>query len=90
MANSKSAKKRVRQALVRRERNRMNTSVLKTSLKKFRAEVAESLSQPDRLQPAFQLVQSQIAVARRKGVLHKNKMARLVRQCYQAISKPNQ
>ncbi len=41
MPNTKSAKKRLRQSLVRRTRNRATKSVLKTLVKKVRESIAE-------------------------------------------------
>ena len=72
MANIKSQKKRNRQNLVRRERNKSIKSDMKTSIKKV--EAAAAAGEPtDEL---FIAAQKKIDIAAQKGVLHPNTAAR--------------
>ncbi|MCL2036683.1 MAG: 30S ribosomal protein S20 [Oscillospiraceae bacterium] len=72
MPNIKSAKKRVLISRVRRERNKAKRSELRTKLKKARAEGATSV----------QIKDAAVFVDRAagKGIIHKNKAARLKSQ----------
>jgi len=70
MANIKSAKKRVGQSARRRNRNRAVRTRLRSVLKAYRA--AEKKQKPERLAPTI----SEIDVALKKGVLHRNAAAR--------------
>ena len=72
MANIKSQKKRNRQNLVRRERNKSIRSDMKTSIKKV--QVAAAAGEPtDEL---IRVAQKKIDIAAQKGVLHPNAAAR--------------
>ncbi|MDF1614622.1 30S ribosomal protein S20 [Desulfurivibrio dismutans] len=76
MANHKSAIKRNRQNVVRRERNRSNRSRLKTLYRRIdEAMVANS---PDQAREALQNAVPMIAKAVNKGVLHRNTAARKI------------
>jgi small subunit ribosomal protein S20 len=72
--NIKSAKKRVELSKVQNERNRMEKSALKTTIKKFDAAVASG----DREQAAaaYQAAVKAIDKGVTKGILHKNTAAR--------------
>ncbi|HTO86554.1 MAG TPA: 30S ribosomal protein S20 [Thermoanaerobaculia bacterium] len=70
MANIKSAEKRIKQTARRQQRNRSVRSRLRGALKAFR-----SLEEKDRAQ-ALPAAVSQIARARKKGVIHKKAAAR--------------
>ena len=74
MPNIKSAKKRVALSKVANERNKMDKSALKTTLKKFDAAVAEG----NREQADVAYMAAVVAVdkAVNKGILHKNNAAR--------------
>lgn len=70
MANIKSAEKRIRQSGKQTARNRSVLSKLRTAVKKHRAD--PDSARAGSLPATF----SQIDVARRKGVIHKNAAAR--------------
>ncbi|NIP79588.1 MAG: 30S ribosomal protein S20 [Gemmatimonadetes bacterium] len=71
MANSKSAKKRIRQNRRRQERNRNQRSRLKTAIKDVgAAEDGEAAEQ------AFRRASSLLDRFSRRGLLHRNKAAR--------------
>ena len=74
MPNIKSAKKRVLIAKVNNERNKMDKSILKTTLKKFDAAVAEG--NHEQADSAYQAAVQSIDKAAGKGILHKNNAAR--------------
>ena len=77
MANHKSAIKRNRQSLVRRDRNRMNRSMVKTALKKIDAaiEVEDSV---EKAQEALVAAVPIIERAAVKGAFHKKTASRKV------------
>ncbi len=70
MPHSSSAKKRMRQALRRRERNRAARTALRTAIKKVRTPNEETGESEYR--SAVQLLDR----AARKGLIHKNAAAR--------------
>jgi small subunit ribosomal protein S20 len=75
MPNTQGAKKRLRQNIVRRSRNRSVKSKLKAAIRKFREAVAAG-----ELETAQQLRTSTgrlLDKASSKGVIHANKAARL-------------
>ena len=74
MPNIKSAKKRVLVSKVNNERNKMEKSALKTTLKKFDAAVAEG--NREQADSAYQAAVQSIDKAAGKGILHKNAAAR--------------
>ena len=87
MPNIKSAKKRVLVSKVNNERNKMDKSILKTTLKKFDAAVAEEPTQAQALlNDSFSALDKAVA----KGVLHKNaanrKKARLAKRLAKAAN----
>ena len=74
MPNIKSAKKRVLVSKVNNERNKMDKSILKTTLKKFDAAVAEgNHEQADSAYKAAVKTNDQAVC---KGIIHKNNAAR--------------
>ena len=73
MPNIKSASKRVLVAKVRNERNRIGKSVLKTSLKKFDAAVAEG--NREAAENAYKVAVKTVDHAASKGLIHKNNAA---------------
>ena len=74
MANIKSAIKRQRQALVRRDRNKSATSSLRTSIKKLRSAVTEEDAEQAKtlLGDTVRLLDQ----SAKKGIIHRNKAAR--------------
>ncbi len=77
MANHKSALKRNRQSLVRRERNRMNRSKVKTAIKKIDAAIEVEGS----VEKAQELLIAAVPIIQRaaaKGTFHKKTASRNV------------
>jgi small subunit ribosomal protein S20 len=74
MANHVSALKRARQTEFKTERNRSNTSRLRTSLRAIREAI--SAGDAKKAQEAFRGTASVIDKAVQKGVLHKNTASR--------------
>ena len=73
MPNIKSAKKRVQLSEVRNARNKAERSVLKTTLKKFDAAVAEG--NRTEAEGAYKVAVKTVDKAVAKGILHKNNAA---------------
>ena len=85
MADHASAKKRARQTEKRRLVNRAVMSTMKTSMKKVREAVEKKdFSNIDML---LRDAQSVIAKTRRKGVIHKNNMARRISRLTAFVNK---
>lgn len=74
MANSAQARKRARQAEVRRQRNAAQRSMMRTELKK----VIKAIDARDLMaaQTAFQMATPVLDSMASKGLIHKNKAAR--------------
>lgn len=74
MPNHKSAEKRDRQNVKRREVNRSNRSELRTQIKKLRAALTgnDKKQSSELLQPTISLIDKAV----NKGILHKNTAAR--------------
>jgi small subunit ribosomal protein S20 len=70
MANIKSAEKRIRQSASRQKRNRAVRTRLRHSIKKIRQGEEKDAAK------AIPAAYSEIDLARRKGVIHKNAAAR--------------
>ena len=75
MPNTKSAKKRLRQSLERRTRNRTAKSAVKTQLRKIR-ELATA-GEVDKVKAEIPLTTKKLDQAASRGVLHRNTAARL-------------
>jgi small subunit ribosomal protein S20 len=75
MPNTKSAKKRLRQSLERRARNRAVKSAVKTQIRK--ASDALAAGSAEQTQAEFRLAVKKLDQAASKGVLHRNTAARL-------------
>lgn len=73
MPNIKSAEKRVRTSAQRRDRNRMQKSALKTSIKRFHKAVEVDTANADAV---LQQTIKTIDKAAAKGIIHKNAAAR--------------
>ena len=74
MANSKSAEKRIRQNEKRRLRNRISKSKVKTSMKKFLADVDSA--DKNSADESFKTLVKLMDTAARKGVYHQKSVAR--------------
>lgn len=74
MPNTKSAKKRLRQNVVRRMRNRMAKSAMRTQLRKVR-EAAEA-GDVEKAEQEYQLAAKKLDRAGAKNIIHPNKAAR--------------
>lgn len=74
MPNIKSAKKRVALSKVANERNKMDKSALKTTIKKFDAAVAGG--NREEAGAAYKAAVVAVDKAVNKGILHKNNAAR--------------
>ena len=74
MPNTKSAKKRLRQDQVRRERNRATKSVIRTSIKKVLNALREG--NVEQAETEFRQAARCLDRASCRGVIHKNMAAR--------------
>ena len=86
MATHKSAKKRARQALRRRERNRQSLSSVKTVVKQFKAAIASGEGK-DALTNLFTTAQTALAKAAQKGILHSNNASRTISRLAKSLSR---
>ena len=75
MPTSRSAKKRLRQDVVRRTRNRSLKSAVKTQIKKVHAALAEG--DLERARSEFRVAQQQLDRAAARNMIHPNAAARL-------------
>jgi small subunit ribosomal protein S20 len=83
MPNTEGAKKRLRQSLVRRDRNRAVKSSLRTALRKFReALVAKNLTEAQDRQKSTAKALDKAAT---KGIIHRNKASRLKSRMVHAL-----
>lgn len=87
MANHKSALKRWRQNEIRRMRNRIVKTQVKSSVKAVRLAVAESPG--DAAVENLNQAKSTIARAAKKGVIHKNCAARKISRLTKAVNAAN-
>ena len=85
MANSLSAKKRIRQNAKRRLRNRALKSSMKTQIKKFQ-EATQSVSDVVQVEKELRLAQKKIDQAIAKGTMHKNTASRKKSQLARQMS----
>lgn len=84
MANIKSAEKRHRQALKRRDRNRAATSRLRNTIKQLRGAIEEGdASQAKELLPTTLGLVDHTA---KKGVIHRNAAARTKSRLTKAVN----
>ncbi len=83
MPHSSSAKKRMRQALRRRERNRIARKALRTAIKKVRTASADSG------ESAYRSAAQLLDRAARKGLIHKNAAARGKRRLGKLVASKN-
>ncbi|MCP3679969.1 MAG: 30S ribosomal protein S20 [Gammaproteobacteria bacterium] len=74
MANTAQARKRARQALNRRDRNRSQRSDMRTCIKKVHAAIVAGEAGP--AQESYRNMTSKVDKMVRKGLIHANKAAR--------------
>ncbi|MEZ6135697.1 MAG: 30S ribosomal protein S20 [Pirellulaceae bacterium] len=75
MPNTKQAKKRLRQNVVRRDRNRITRTKMRSAIRKFREAVAAKTF--DEAKELSLVAAKVLDKAAAKGVIHRNKAARL-------------
>ncbi|HEY1785635.1 MAG TPA: 30S ribosomal protein S20 [Pirellulales bacterium] len=75
MPNTKSAKKRHRQSLLRRQRNRAAKSVIKTQVRKLREAIATG--EVETAAAEFRLTAKKLDQTAARGIIHANVAARL-------------
>ncbi len=85
MANHKSAKKRDRQAKIRRLRNRMNKSVMKTAVRQV--EEALVAGSEEQAKAALQAAIPLIYRTATKGAIHKKTASRKVSRLTKRVNK---
>ncbi len=85
MANHKSAEKRDRQSKVRRLRNRMNKSAMKTAVR--RVEDALKAGSEENAKSALQNAIPVIAKTAAKGTIHKRRAARKISRLTKRVNK---
>ncbi len=85
MANHKSALKRARQNIIRRDRNRSVKTRIKNVVKDIRQLVEENA--PDEALKTLNKAQSIIDKAAKKGVIHKKTASRKISRLTQLINK---
>jgi len=85
MANHKSAEKRDRQAKIRRLRNRMNKSAMKTVIRQV--EEALVAGSEDQAKVALQTAIPMIYKTATKGTIHKNTASRKVSRLTKRVNK---
>lgn len=85
MANTKSAKKRIRQNVKRREHNRRYTSAARTYISTTRALIAEG--KLDEAETAMRTAVSTLDKAAKKGVIHKGNASRRKGRIMAALAK---
>ncbi len=83
MANTKSAKKRIRQALKQRARNRAQRSTLRTAVKNLRTAVADGNAELAR--ELLPRTLSIVDTTAQKGVIHANAAARTKSRLARAV-----
>ena len=86
MPNSPSAKKALRKSLKRRDRNRADRSALRTDLKKARTAVqSEEVADAPTLE-AVRAAMRHLDKSAGKGLIHKNKAARLKSRLHRQLN----
>lgn len=85
MANSASAKKRIRQNEKRRQRNAQVRSRVRTRLNQFRD--ALKSGDVDKAEEQFRVVEAQLDRAVRKGVIPKNRASRKTSRIAKRLNK---
>jgi small subunit ribosomal protein S20 len=88
MPTTTSAKKRLRQNLVRRDRNRAVKSALKTQVRKVREAV--TAGNAAKAEEEFRAAGKQLDRQGARNVIHRNKAARIKSRLQKAIKKAKQ
>ncbi len=88
MPNTKSAKKRLRQTEVRRDRNKSVKSALRSQLRKIREAV--QAGDVGKAESEMQVATRRLDRAGQKNVIHKNKAARTKSRLHKMIKKAKQ
>lgn len=86
MATHKSAKKRARQAIKRRERNRQYMAKVRTAIKKLKLAVAANEG-AETLKNLMVTAQSSLSKAAKKGIIHSNNAKRHISRLALSINK---
>ena len=86
MANTRSAKKRIRQTERRRLRNRPILARVRSYLK--RAQTVDAVSDPDAARKTVLAAIQELDRAASKGILHKNNAARRKSRLLRRLSQP--
>ena len=87
MANHVSAKKRAKQNLVRRARNKSIISNVRGTVRDFTASLGDSALDATKLSDAFKNVQSTLQKAVTKGLVHKNTASRKISRLSASMKK---
>ena len=85
MANTKSAKKRLKQSKRRHLQNVTRKSAIKTAVKKVLVAVEKDIN-PDEIKALLRDAESKIARARGKGVVHRNAARRKISKLAKRVS----
>lgn len=85
MPNTASAKKRLRQSVVRRDRNRSAKSALRTQIKKVRKAISEGSVETGKTE--FQAAVKKIDQAAGKNIIHANRAARIKSRLSRSLKK---
>lgn len=86
MATHESSKKRARQAIKRRERNRKYVSSVRSAVKSFKAAIAAGEGK-EALVNLFTTAQTALAKAAQKGLLHSNNASRSISRLAATLNK---
>jgi small subunit ribosomal protein S20 len=86
VATHKSSKKRARQAIKRRERNRQYMSKVRTAIKKFKTALASNEG-VESLKTLLTSAQSNLAKAAKKGIIHSNNAQRHISRLALSLNK---
>jgi small subunit ribosomal protein S20 len=86
MANTKSAKKRAKQNIVRRAKNVERKTEIKTAVKKVLASIASGSSIED-TKALLRDAEAQLARAKGKGLLHAKTASRKISRLTQMVNK---
>ena len=85
MANIKSAKKRSKQTIVKRKRNLMRKTALKTAVRSVLDAIKDN-QDAEKTQTLFADAQAKFSRAKSKGVIHANTAARKISRLAKKIS----
>ena len=84
MANHKSAEKRMRQDLVRRDRNRSARTAMRTAIKKLRSAIEGGNA--DEAKGLLSATLGAVDATAKKGVIHRNAAARTKSRLTRAVN----